>query len=308
MTTSGKWIAGIGFGLVALAIVFVALALFGLTATLTTLDADVQEETSGTGVDRVALIELEGPITDSHEIIRQLKKYRERSTVKAIVLRLDSPGGAVAPSQEIFDEVRRTKDLGKPVVISMSSVAASGAYYIACGASYIVANPGTITGSIGVISQFLNYRGLMEKVGLESTTIKSGEYKGSGDPTRAMTAKEIAQMQMLIDDVYDQFVTDVADGRKLPVDSVRVLADGRIFTGRQAWRAGLVDTLGTYETAIRVAGMLGKIEGKPKTVREQRRESLFERVMGAKAGRTLEHVSERVSLHTPLEYSLPLGR
>lgn len=308
MTSSGKWAAGIGLGLLALAIIFVALAVFGLSATLATLDTDVQEETSGTGVDRVALIELEGPIVDAQEIIRQLKKYRERASVKAIVLRLDSPGGAVAPSQEIFDEVRRTRDLGKPVVVSMSSVAASGAYYIACAASSIVANPGTITGSIGVISQFLNYSKLMDKVGLESTTIKSGQYKDAGNPARAMTAEEIAQMQRLIDDVYEQFVSDVAEGRNLPIDSVRTLADGRIYTGRQAYRAGLVDTLGTYETAIRIAGMLGKIEGKPKTVREQRRESVFERIMGADAGRTLERVTERVASHTPLEYSLPLGR
>ena len=276
-----------------------------MTGTLTTLSADDSyEESTGSGSDRVAIVELNEPILDSDGIVKALRKYQNRASVKAIVLRLNSPGGAVAPSQEIFQEVKRTVGKGKPVVVSMSSVAASGAYYIACGASKIVANPGTITGSIGVISQFTNVKKLMEKVGVESTTIKSGKFKDTGNPMRPMTDEDVVQLQSLIDDVYAQFVEDVADARHMPLDSVRRYADGRVFTGRQAYASGLVDTLGTLQTAIHLAATLGKISGEPRVVRELKRESVFERMFGASAKQAIRDIRTDMTAQPVLEYRL----
>jgi len=209
MGNSGKWILGIGVAMFGIGFIILALAFFTMTSALTTATAEFSEEASTGGGERVALIVLDEPIIDSEPVVRQLRKYRQRSSVKAIVLRLDSPGGAVAPSQEIFDEVKRTVASGKPVVVSMGSVAASGAYYIACGATRIVANPGTITGSIGVISEFVSFKGLMDKIGLEQTTVKSGRYKDLGNPGRRMTEVEVVRIQSVIDDVYEQFVEAV---------------------------------------------------------------------------------------------------
>jgi len=304
MTQKSKWIFGILAAFIGLSFLFFGLALFGLVSSLSMVSSDTYEETSGSGVERVAIVELSTPITDSEEIISQLEKFRNRSNVKAIVLFLNSPGGAVAPSQEIFSEVRKTKNMGKPVVVSMGSVAASGAYYIACAANSIVANPGSITGSIGVISEFKSLKGLFDKIGIESTTIKSGKFKDVGNPSRAMTQEDRAQLQSIIDDVYEQFIADVAAARDLPLDSVRKLADGRIFTGRQAYKNGLIDTLGTLQTAISIAGFLGKIEGNPKTVRERKRQSLFDRFMGTDASTTIREMRNKISSQAPLEYRL----
>lgn len=303
MNNTTKWILIIVGVFVVLTFLFLAFSVFTFTSAISTMDDETYEVSTGAG-ERIALIELDEPIFESEEFIRQLKKYRDRASIKAVVLRLNSPGGAVAPSQEIFDEVKRTRDSGKPVVVSMSSVAASGAYYIACGANQIVANPGTITGSIGVISEFTNFKGLLDKIGIENTTIKSGKYKDAGNPSRPMTEDERQQLQTLIDDVYGQFVADVAQGRKLSEDSVRTLADGRIFTGRQAYALGLVDTLGTLETAIRIAGNLGKIVGEPKVVREKKRATLFERLMGTKIQQSVEDIGSQLKVLPPLEYRM----
>lgn len=214
---------------------------------------------------QVGVVEVEGVILDSKKIIEQLNDFHESSTIKAIVLRVDSPGGGVGPSQEIHDEVRRI-DADKPVIVSMGSVAASGGYYIAAPARLIFANPGTITGSIGVIMEFTNFQELLEKIGLHSQAVKSGKHKDIGSPVRPMTEEERALLQGLIDDVHAQFVDSIAAGRHLEVQKVRALADGRIFTGRQARDLGLVDELGSLEAAIRRAGELGGIDGKPEVV------------------------------------------
>ncbi len=214
---------------------------------------------------QVGVVEVEGVILDSKKIIEQLNDFHESSTVKAIVLRVDSPGGGVGPSQEIHDEVRRI-DADKPVIVSMGSVAASGGYYIAAPARLIFANPGTITGSIGVIMEFTNFQELLEKIGLHSQAVKSGKHKDIGSPVRPMTEEERALLQGLIDDVHAQFVDSIAAGRHLDVQKVRALADGRIFTGRQARDLGLVDELGSLEAAIRRAGELGGIDGKPEVI------------------------------------------
>ena len=306
MGNSGKWIVGIIAGFAGLAFLVMAFAFFLLaTAVTTDTSADAAEESyGGSGSERVAIVEIRDVIMDAEDVIRQLRKYRERSSVKAIVLRLDSPGGAVVPSHEIYEEVRRTRNYGKPVVASMGSVAASGAYYIACAADMIVANPGTITGSIGVVSEFASFQQLMEKIGIESTTITSGEFKDTGNPTRRMRPEEREYLQRTINDVYEQFVDIVVRGRAMSADSVRGLADGRIYTGQQAYRNGLVDTLGTLYTAIRVAGNLGKIKGEPRVMREREEETLLDMLVGTRTRHSIEQMGTQLRKDSPLEYRL----
>ncbi|MFQ6091617.1 MAG: signal peptide peptidase SppA [bacterium] len=220
---------------------------------------------------RVALIELLGPINASENIVRQLKKYKENDSIPAIVLRINSPGGSVASTQEMYREIKRVRAVGKKVVVSMASVAASGGYYVACAADTIVANPGTLTGSIGVILEFPNTEELFKKIGIRFEVVKSGKYKDIGSPMRKMTKEERKLLQELIDDTYNQFVDVVAADRGLDRQAVLDLADGRVFTGRQGQDYGLIDVLGDYEEAIALAAEMAGIEGKPKTVREWRK-------------------------------------
>jgi len=305
MSSAGKWIIGIVAAFAGMGFIILAMAVFMLATAVTAPESDTYEESwGGTSSDRVALIEIETPIFDADDVVRQLRKYRQWNTVKAIVLRLDSPGGAVVPSHEIYEEVLRTEKHGKPVVVSMGSVAASGAYYIACGASRIVSNPGTITGSIGVVSEFASFGELLDKIGIETTIIKSGEYKDIGNPAREMRDREREHLQRTIDNIYDQFVEVVVRGRQLSDDSVRTLADGRIFTGEQAYGLGLVDTLGTLQTAVTIAGTLGKIEGEPRITREREEESLMDIVLGAQTRQTIEDMGTRLRNQSPLEYRL----
>lgn len=229
------------------------------------------------GENRIALIRIEGVILDAKDTVADLKRFADSSSVKAIVLRIDSPGGGVVPSQEIHDAVERVRTKqNKPVVASMGTVAASGGYYIAAAADRIVANPGTLTGSIGVIMELVNLEGLLEKVGVESVVVKSGQYKDVGSPFRKMGADDRRILQAVLDDVHSQFVEAVANGRSLDVATVRKLADGRIFTGRQALEAGLVDKLGDLDDAVRLAAELVGIEGEPRVVEPKKRFSIRE--------------------------------
>ncbi|NDD92046.1 signal peptide peptidase SppA [bacterium] len=212
---------------------------------------------------KVGVIELNGVILESKKVLKQLDKFSEDSSVKAVVLRLNSPGGAVAPSQEIYEAVKK---YDKPLVVSMSSVAASGAYYIAAGSKRVFANPGTLTGSIGVIMQFTNMEKLYEWAKISRYSIKTGKFKDAGAEYRSMTAEERALLQGLIDDTLVQFKRAVADGRKLTAVEVDAVADGRIFSGAQAKALKLVDELGTLQDAIEEAAKLGLIDGKPKVV------------------------------------------
>ena len=224
------------------------------------------------GGSKVALITVEGVITDSKEVIGQLEKHQTNPSVKAIVLRINSPGGGVAPSQEIYEEVVKTHQIGKkPVVASMGSLAASGGYYIASGANVIVANPGSVTGSIGVLVQVPNISGLLQKIGVKSVVVKSGEHKDLASPTREMSEAERKILQRLLDDVHDQFIDVVAKTRKLDRKKVEALADGRIFSGREAKSLGLVDQLGNLQDAIDRAANLAGIPGKPTVIQERKR-------------------------------------
>jgi protease-4 len=199
---------------------------------------------------KVGLVQVSDVIYSSEDYVKQLRDLREDDAVAGVLLRIDSPGGAVAPSQEIFEEVMKFREINKPLVVSMGNLAASGGYYIASPAFKIFANPGTITGSIGAIMSFPHYYKLLSKIGVDMEVIKAGELKDVGSPNREMTPKERAYLQAMIHDVHLQFIEDVSRARSIDVDSLVPLADGRIFTGRQALSVGLVDTLGGYEDAL----------------------------------------------------------
>ena len=273
MSKTAKWIVGI---------IAVLVFLFGLFVLMLVswMFSDESDETTTTGGEKIAIVELKEPIVSSEEIVRQFKKYRENKSVRAIVFRVESPGGGVAASQEIYEEVKKTRDAGRPVVVSMGSVAASGGYYVSCGATKIVANPGTLTGSIGVIFQFMHFNQLMDKIGIDATTLKTGKFKDSGSPFRKTTEEEKQYFNLLIGDVYDQFVDVVAEERGLDRKEVLKYADGRVFTGRQAVEYGFVDTLGTMEDAVSIAAELGGIRGKPSIVKEIKRKTIFEKLVG----------------------------
>jgi protease-4 len=233
------------------------------------------------GGPKVAVVEVEGLIgagadrgLDSDGVIRTLGEYRDDPAIRAVVLRINSPGGVVAPTQEIFTAVRRLREAKKPVVASLGSVAASGGYYVAVAADRIYASPGTLTGSIGVVMQLANVEGLLKKVGVEYVVVKAGAFKDVGNFARPMTAEERRILQALLDDVYDQFIAAVADGRGLEAKDVRSFAEGRIYSGRQAQRLKMVDDLGGLEDAIEAAAKMAGLPPKPKVVYPRRRFSL----------------------------------
>lgn len=219
----------------------------------------------------VALVRIEGLLITSESVVEELNEYAEDGFVRAIVLRIDSPGGGVVASQEIFNAVRNAKKKGKKIVASLGSVAASGGYYVAAAADTIVANPGTLTGSIGVKMEFANVEKLLEKIGVKGMVVKAGEYKDVGSPFRDMTDPEKQLLQGVIDDVHGQFIDAVAEGRNLPATDVKAIADGRIFTGRQALALKLVDELGDLEDSVRIAGTLAGIKGKPRIVEKKKK-------------------------------------
>jgi protease-4 len=231
---------------------------------------------------QVAVLELQGIILDAKDFTDQLKQYGNRSGVRAVVLRINSPGGGVAASQEMYEAVRKFRaETRKKVVVSMSSVAASGGYYVACAADKIYANPGSITGSIGVIAEWFNYGDLLRWAKMEDIVIKSGVLKDAGSPTRPLTEAERAYFQGLIDNMYNQFVSAVAAGRKMKDDSVRKLADGRVYTGQEAKQNGLVDELGTLQDAIAAAAKMAGIPGEPSVVTPPKRQvSLLDLLLG----------------------------
>ena len=248
-----------------------------LAAIVAVLLAHLFGDMDFSGEDRVALIRVEGVILDAQQTVEDLKKFAETPSVKAIVLRIDSPGGGVVPSQEIHDAVKRVRNKhNKVVVASMGTVAASGGFYIAVATDRILANPGTLTGSIGVIMELANLEGLLKKIGVESVVVKAGRNKDLGSPFRQMRDEERKLLQAVMDDVHDQFITAVAEGRALKPSDVVPFADGRIFTGRQAKDVKLIDELGDLDDAIRVAADLGGIEGEPKVVEPRRRFSIRE--------------------------------
>lgn len=220
---------------------------------------------------RVGLVDVVGAIEESESVVDQLDRMERDSSVRAVVVRLDSPGGGVAASQEIYEAVRRVRDAGKPVVASLGGVAASGAYYVACAADSIVSNPGTLTGSIGVIMTFPNTEELFRKVGLRFDVVKTGKFKDIGSMSRPMTDDERKLLEEVLGNVYEQFVDAISEGRGLDRAEILPLADGRIFSGDQALEYGFVDRMGDLDDSIRLAARMAGIEGRPSVVRKERR-------------------------------------
>jgi protease-4 len=274
---------GLGVIVVLLVIFFSALYFIGRSA-----------GTSGrfTFGDKIAIVEIRGVIAQSSEIIEEIHQHLEDDGVKAIILRIDSPGGGVGPSQEIYREVLKVKEK-KKIVTSMGSVAASGGYYIACASDLIVANPGTITGSIGVLMEFTNIEELFKKIGIKGVVLKSGELKDMGSPFREMTPEERRIIQEVIDNVHQQFIKAVAEGRKLDRLKVTQIADGRILTGEQAKQLGLVDRIGNLEDAIDATAKLVGIEGKPDIVYPKKKFSIWELLIRETVSAILETLQEK---------------
>ncbi|MBI5966251.1 MAG: signal peptide peptidase SppA [Deltaproteobacteria bacterium] len=275
----------------------VGILVFGVLLTLFFISILVlsyfsSREESLWGNEKIAVIEIKGVILDPQPIIEKLIKFRKNDKVKAIVLRIDSPGGGVGPAQEIHGEIKKVQR-EKKVVVSMGSVAASGGYYIACGADKILANPGSITGSIGVIVESLNVEELLRKIGLRSMVIKSGKHKDIASPLREMTEEEKKLLQGVLDSVHEQFIRAVAEGRKLPLEKVRELADGRIFSGDQAQALGLVDGLGNLQDTIAVAAKMAGIKGEPEVIYpEKKKFSLLELLLQEMVLKFWESVGE----------------
>jgi protease-4 len=256
--------------LIFFAIVFVVIALLSLVVTFS------DKVSIG---DKIALVRVAGVIVDSTSTVDELKEYSKDSSVKAIVLRVDSPGGAVAPSQEIYSEIIKIKEK-KKVIVSMGAVAASGGYYIAAPADRIIANAGTLTGSIGVIMEIPNVQGLMEKIGVKAQVIKSGKHKDMASAYKSMSPEEKEILQTVLDDVHDQFIRAVSDARGLDFEELKKLADGRIFTGRMAKEMGLVDELGSLQDAIMLAAELTGIEGEPDVVTKKEKFGVIDYLKG----------------------------
>lgn len=242
--------------------------------------------------DKIAIVEIRGAITQSSGIIEEIHQHVDDEGVKAIILRIDSPGGGVGPAQEIHREVLKIKSK-KKVVASMGSVAASGGYYIACASDLIVANPGTITGSIGVLMEFKNIEELFKKIGIKGVVLKSGEHKDIGSPFREMTPEEKKIIQAVIDNVHQQFIQAVMDGRKLDRSKVAQIADGRILTGEQAKQLGLVDQIGNLQDAIDTTAKMVGIEGKPNVLYPKRRFSIWELLIRDMVSVILETLNEK---------------
>src|SRR4030095_7238334 len=266
--SASKWFWGIFISLLVLGMVFIGVCFLVFASAI---KRDGTEFVSYGSGGKNAGVEINDVIVTSEKPVEQIKRYRNDKSIKAIILRINSPGGGVAASQEIYEEVRKTRDSGKIIVVSMGSIAASGGYYIAVGSSLIVANPGTLTGSIGVIAQFISIKDLAEKLGITQTTIKSGSLKDAGNPFRPMNDSDKAYFQ----DV-------VARERKMDKDKLLPYANGRVFTGLQAKEYGLIDSLGTFEDAVRITSKLAGIEGEPRIIREKKKFSVFEELLGSK--------------------------
>ena len=225
---------------------------------------------------RVAIVEVEGIILDVDDVVQELKAHRENPTVRAVVMRINSPGGVVAPTQEVHDAILRLRQAGKPVVASLGAVAASGGYYIAVAADQIYANPGTLTGSIGVIMQLANFEQLMKTVGVDYVVVKAGQFKDIGNVGRPMSPEERRVLQALLDDVHGQFIGAVATGRKLGREEVVRFADGRVFSGTQAKDLKMVDALGSLEDAVTAAGKLAGLPSPPSVIQPKRKFSFMD--------------------------------
>ncbi len=268
----------------------------GITFFIAALTSQTQKTDLFGAHEGVGIVDIKGIITDAEDVLAQLLQYRQSESIKAVVVRIDSPGGAVGASQEIFREIARTNSV-KPVVASMGSVAASGGYYAALGAGKIMASPGTLTGSMGVILNFPNLEEIFKKIGYKNEVIKSGELKDLGSPGRAITTAERELLQRLLDTVHEQFVNDIAKSRNLAVEDVRAIADGRIFSGEQAKELGLIDQFGNFNDAVALAANLaGMATETPKLIYPKEDKFPFFKIMAEqKLNRILQGLTKASS-------------
>lgn len=252
--------------------------------------------------DKIGVISVNGVIHDSQEITEQIEEFSHNDSIVAVVLRIDSPGGGVAASQEIYESIVELKKK-KKVVASLGSIAASGGLLVACSADKIVANPGTITGSISAIMQFANVEELLKKIGIKSSVVKSGKYKDIGSPLREMTPEERSILQSLIDDIFNQFVDVIVKDRKLPREKVIQIADGRVFSGRQAMEYGLVDSLGDMASAAKLASKLAGKDGKYELVHpHKKRASIFDVMFESATNQISRSLKEKVESWDSVSY------
>jgi len=291
-SNSGRWFWGIFISLIVIAIVFLGISFLYL-AKITSVSDRYYEQT-GSGSGKIAVVNLDFTILSSESIVRQFNKFRDDKSIKAIILKVNTPGGGVAASQEMYEIIRKTRDKGKPVIVSISSLGASGGYYAPCGGSIIIADPGSLVGSIGVIMNLMNFKELAEKIGVSETIIKSGELKDAGNPFRDINEKDKEYFQDIVNDSYDQFLDVVSRERKMDKEKLKEYANGRVFTGRQAKDIGLIDSLGTFEDAVRIAAGMAGIDGEPAIVRERERLSLTERILDGFSNNELKSIKEEL--------------
>jgi protease-4 len=284
------------------------LLLFGFLASIFFLCVLLVASTAGgnlplTGVG-LGVVEVTGPITDSREVLEQLQEFEDNDNIKGVLLRIDSPGGAVAPSQEMYGAVLRLKKK-KKVVVSMGNLAASGGYYIACAGDRIFANPGTVTGSIGVITQLTNFSELADLAKVDVVTVKSGRYKDMGNPFRPFEEDDRQVFQDMVLNIYEQFIRDVAKSRNMKLERVREIADGRVYTGEQAKELGLVDELGGIQEAAEYLNKEAGLEGRPQLIYPPKEEDeLFQKLLQGSARSVTRGVMQSVEEETAprLEY------
>ncbi len=232
--------------------------------------------------DRIGVVDLDGVILSPQPVVGQLKKFADDSSIKAIILHVNSPGGGVAASEEIYREVKRIhNEKKKRIVVSIETVGASGAFYIASASDKIYADQGSIVGSIGVIAQWVNYGDLLKWAKLKDVVLKTGEFKDTGNPSRDLTPAEQAYMQSLIDNMFGQFVKAVADGRGLKFEDVKSIANGKVWTGEQAMSMKLIDSVGDFEAAVEDTAKSVGIKGEPTLVHPERdRKTLMDLLLG----------------------------
>ena len=291
-SNSGRWFWGILIALISIAILFVGFSIIFFANMVS--DTGKYDEVTGRGNGRIAVVDLDFTILSSESIVRQFKKFGEDKSIKAILLHVNTPGGGVAASQEMYEAIKKVKDNGKPVVVSISSLGASGGYYAACGGSLIIANPGSLVGSIGVIINLTNFKDLAEKIGITENIIKSGELKDAGNPFRELNEKDKEYFQDIVNDSYDQFLDVVSKSRKMDKEKLKEYANGRVFTGRQAKEIGLIDSLGTYEDAVKITSRLAGIDGDPVIVKEKKKDNIFFRIVDSFSDNNLKSVKNEL--------------
>jgi protease IV len=289
MDRRAAWILGLVFGGL-----FLCLFAFMALAWIAVQSGRGGNVIGRAGGERVGVVEVTGVITDSKNTLKELREFEEDPRIRAVVVRIDSPGGSVGPSQEILEAMQRLQKK-KHVLASMGSIAASGGFYIAMGGEKIFANPGTLTGSIGVISEFPNVTGLLKWAGVEMRTITAGKLKDAGSPFREMSPEERTYFQAMLEDVHGQFIGAVAEARKLPEAEVRKVADGRVFTGRKAKELKLVDELGGLQDAAREAGKLAGMSGEPRIEYPTKDRPLFRAMFGEDAQSLVHALSSRAA-------------